>query len=54
MGTVLLLGGIVGSSIGVILFNFLGKIGQLDFMIKSSYVIFLTLIGTLMFSDHLD
>ena len=53
MGTVLLLGGIVGSSIGVILFNFLGKIGQLDFVIKSSYVIFLTLIGTLMFSESL-
>ena len=53
MGTVLLVGGIVGSSIGVILFNFLGKIGQLDFVIKSSYVIFLTLIGTLMFSESL-
>ena len=53
MGTVLLLGGIVGSSIGVVLFNFLGKIGQLDFVIKSSYVIFLTLIGTLMFSESL-
>ena len=53
MGTVLLLGGVAGSSIGVILFNFLGKIGQLDFVIKSSYVIFLTLIGTLMFSESL-
>ena len=53
MGAVLLIGGIVGSSIGVILFNFLGKIGQLDFVIKSSYVIFLTLIGTLMFSESL-
>ena len=53
MGTVLLLGGIVGSSLGVVLFNFLGKIGQLDFVIKSSYVIFLTLIGTLMFSESL-
>ncbi len=53
MGTVLLLGGIVGSSIGVILFNFLGKVGQLDFVIKSSYVIFLTLIGSLMFSESL-
>ena len=51
MGTVLLLGGIVGSSIGVLLFNFLGKIGQLDFVIKSSYVIFLTIIGTLMFLE---
>ena len=53
MGTVLLLGGIVGSSIGVLLFNFLGKIGQLDLVIKSSYVIFLTLIGTLMFTESL-
>lgn len=51
MGTVLLLGGIVGSSIGVLLFNFLGKIGQLDFVIKSSYVIFLTIIGSLMFLE---
>ena len=53
MGTVLLLGGVAGSSIGVILFNFLGKIGQLDFVIKSSYVIFLTLIGSLMFAESL-
>ena len=53
MGTVLLLGGVSGSSICVIIFNFLGKIGQLDFVIKSSYVIFLTLIGTLMFSESL-
>ena len=51
MGAVLLLGGIVGSSIGVLLFNFLGKIGQLDFVIKSSYVIFLTIIGSLMFLE---
>ena len=53
MGTVLLVGGVVGSSIGVLLFNFLGKIGQLDFVIKSSYVIFLTLIGSLMFAESL-
>ena len=53
MGTVLLLGGVAGSSIGVILFNFLGKIGQLDFVIKSSYIIFLTIIGSLMFAESL-
>ena len=53
MGTVLLLGGIVGSSIGVLLLNFLGKIGQLDLVIKSSYVIFLTLIGSLMLAESL-
>ena len=48
MGSVLLVGGVVGSSIGVILFNFLGRVGQLDFVIKVSYVIFLSLIGGLM------
>ena len=53
MGTVLLLGGVAGSSIGVLLFNFLAKIGQLDFVIKSSYVIFLTIIGSLMFAESL-
>ena len=53
MGTVLLLGGVLGSSIGVILFNFLDKIGQLDLVIKLSYVIFLSLIGSLMFSESL-
>ena len=53
MGTVLLLGGIIGSSIGVLIFNFLGKIGQLDLVIKFSYVIFLTLIGSLMFAESL-
>ena len=53
MGTVLLVGGVVGSSIGVLLFNFLGKIGQLDFVIKLSYVIFLTLIGSLMFLESI-
>ena len=37
----------------MLLFNFLGKIGQLDFVIKSSYVIFLTLIGSLMFTESL-
>ena len=51
MGTVLLLGGVLGSSIGVILFNFLDKIGQLDLVIKLSYVIFLSLIGSMMFSE---
>ena len=53
MGTVLLLGGVVGSSVGVVIFNFLGKIGQLDLVIKSSYVVFLTLIGGLMLSESL-
>ena len=53
MGTVLLIGGVLGSSIGVILFNYLAKIGQLDLVIRASYVIFLSLIGSMMFAESM-
>ena len=53
MGTVLLVGGVFGSSIGVILFNYLAKVGQLDLVIRSSYVIFLSLIGSMMFAESM-
>ena len=45
MGTILLVGGVIGSSIGVLIFNILNAIGQLDLVIKLSYVIFLAIIG---------
>ena len=48
MGFVLLLGGFVGSSLGVVLFKYLQNLGQLDLVIKLSYVIFLGIIGFLM------
>lgn len=48
MGSVLLLGGVVGSSSGVWLFTFLREIGQVDLVIRLSYVIFLGTIGGLM------
>ena len=48
MGSILLIGGIVGSSLGVLLFAVLEKIGQLDLVIKLSYVFFLGIIGILM------
>ena len=48
MGSVLLLGGFFGSSLGVILFKYLQNLGQLDLVIKLSYVIFLGIIGFLM------
>ena len=53
MGSILLIGGVLGSSIGVIIFNFLNNTGQLDLVIKLSYVFFLTIIGMLMFSESL-
>ncbi|UUX49412.1 sulfite exporter TauE/SafE family protein [Nisaea acidiphila] len=48
MGFVLLAGGIVGSSLGVLLFKFLESLGQIDLVIKLCYVIFLGIIGGLM------
>ena len=54
MGSILLIGGVLGSSIGVIIFNFLNNAGQLDLVIKLSYVFFLTVIGVLMFFESLN
>ena len=48
MGLVLLAGGVLGSSFGVWLFTFLRGLGQLDLVIKLSYVVFLSIIGGLM------
>jgi len=48
MGTVLLIGGIVGSSFGVWLFSILRSLGQVELVIALSYVVFLGTIGTLM------
>jgi uncharacterized membrane protein YfcA len=48
MGTVLLVGGVFGSSLGVLLFALLREIGQIDLVIKLSYVVFLGIVGLLM------
>jgi uncharacterized membrane protein YfcA len=48
MGTVLLIGGIVGSTIGVWLFSILKSLGQVELVISLSYVVFLGTIGALM------
>ena len=48
MGLVLLLGGLAGSTLGVMLFSFLRGVGQLDLVISLCYVIFLGTIGALM------
>jgi uncharacterized membrane protein YfcA len=53
MGFVLLLGGLLGSSFGVWLFAFLRSVGQIDLVIKLSYVTFLGIIGALMFVESL-
>ena len=48
MGGVLLAGGFVGSFLGVELFAWLRTVGQIDLVIRLSFVFFLGIIGTLM------
>ena len=48
MGVVVLSGGFVGSTLGVILFTWLRQLGQLDLVISLCYVAFLGIIGSLM------
>ncbi|MDC0011893.1 sulfite exporter TauE/SafE family protein [Octadecabacter sp.] len=51
MGTVLLIGGLVGAALGVLLFNYLKSLGQVDLLVKLCYVVFLGVIGGLMFVE---
>lgn len=53
MGTVLLVGGLIGAAAGVAIFNYLRSIGQVDLMVRLCYVVFLGIIGTLMFIESL-
>jgi uncharacterized membrane protein YfcA len=53
MGTVLLLGGIGGTVIGVQLVKLLRQIGQFDLMVSLTYVAFLGIIGGIMLVESL-
>ncbi|WP_418593416.1 sulfite exporter TauE/SafE family protein [Ponticoccus sp. (in: a-proteobacteria)] len=53
MGGVLLAGGIVGATLGVMLFNYLKTMGQVDLLVRLFYVVFLGVIGALMFVESL-
>jgi uncharacterized membrane protein YfcA len=48
LGTVLLVGGIFGSTLGAYVFALLRAIGQLDLFISLFYVVFLSSVGSLM------
>ncbi len=48
MGVVLLIGGFIGSTLGVWVFGLLRGLGQIDLVIRLSYVVFLGIIGALM------
>jgi uncharacterized membrane protein YfcA len=53
MGLVLLLGGFAGSTVGVMVFAVLRGLGQIDLVIRLCYVVFLGIIGVLMFYESL-
>ena len=54
MGLVLLAGGLAGSAGGVQIFNLLRQAGQVDLVVQLSYVVFLGIIGALMFVEGLN
>jgi uncharacterized membrane protein YfcA len=53
MGAVLLAGGLVGSAGGVWVFKLMTELGQIDLFVQLSYVLFLGLIGAMMFQESL-
>ena len=53
MGGVLLAGGLTGSTIGVALFALLRELGQIDVVIKLSFIVFLGIIGSLMLIESI-
>lgn len=54
MGTVLLIGGVAGSFVGTWIFTTLKALGQVDLLISLSYVVFLGIIGSLMFYESVN
>ncbi len=51
MGTVLLIGGLAGAALGVQIFAILREMGQVDLLVRLCYVVFLGIIGGLMFLE---
>ena len=54
MGVVLQIGGLIGAALGVLVFNYLKAIGQVDLLVKLCYVVFLGVVGGLMFIESLN
>lgn len=53
MGWFLFAGGVVGSTLGVMLFQWLQRLGQIDLIISLCYVTFLGIIGSMMASESI-
>ncbi len=54
MGTVLLIGGLIGSAFGIVVFNYLKALGQVDLLVQLCYVVFLGIVGGLMFIESVN
>lgn len=54
MGLVLQAGGLIGAALGVVIFNYLKALGQVDLLVKLCYVVFLGVVGGLMFIESLN
>ena len=49
MGIIIVIGGIVGTSIGMLIFQYFRDIGKIDTLIALAYIYLLAIVGTLMF-----
>lgn len=54
LGTVLLVGGIAGSSVGIVIFKLLRELGQLDLIISLTYVALLGIVGSMMLVESVN
>ncbi|MFC6687403.1 sulfite exporter TauE/SafE family protein [Jhaorihella thermophila] len=54
MGLVLQAGGLMGAALGLVIFNYLKSLGQVDLLVKLCYVVFLGVVGALMFVESLN
>jgi len=54
LGTVLLVGGLAGATVGIWIFSLLRSLGQLDLFISLLYVVFLGTVGGLMLLESLN
>ncbi|MCX8996004.1 sulfite exporter TauE/SafE family protein [Rhizobiaceae bacterium BDR2-2] len=54
LGSVLLVGGLTGATVGIWIFSWLRRLGQLDLIISLLYVILLGIIGSLMLMESIS
>ncbi|MEM1272986.1 MAG: sulfite exporter TauE/SafE family protein [Pseudomonadota bacterium] len=53
MGTILTIGGVIGAAAGVQVFALLTRLGQVELLVRLCYVVFLGVIGSIMFFESL-